>query len=519
MLADVKPKETTQEKPVLDRESFQQLLAAAFVLQEQNERVPTATSAPDYNQALAEFVEIQSLIQGHQIDLQSAASLICRRSQQFTSADGAAIGIVKENELAYVAASGTASEQSGIHIALASSLAAHTLVTGQMIRSLDAQKDRRLPTQLCRDSDVEGLIAVPARHEGKVAGLLELHFSKKNAFQEQDVRTCQLMAGLWAEAIARMAELEWKKTLAAERATMIEALERIKPQLERSAVCPSNPLEIAIPAEVKPVAFTEVVHQTEPQELEEKNKKVIEAACSSCGRQMSDDEFFCGICGTARPIESGSSGDLQSKWASLWRLKQAETNRKNAEELAGEADAAPKSPQVVHETAVEEEYVDALTEPVESQIAVLPEARPTAWTSSARAQQRLESLPSRPKRSWVLQHRANLYLATSAILLLAVILGYGTEPSPATAANQGRRNAAPQLSLFEKALVGMGLALPPSAPVYHGNPETKVWEDTRTALYYCPGSDLYGKTERGKFSSQRDAQLDQFEPAFRKPCE
>jgi hypothetical protein len=40
-----------------------------------------------------------------------------------------------------------------------------------------------------------------------------------------------------------------------------------------------------------------------------------------------------------------------------------------------------------------------------------------------------------------------------------------------------------------------------------------------TALYYCPGSDLYGKTTGGKMASQRDAQQDQFQPALRKSCD
>jgi hypothetical protein len=45
-----------------------------------------------------------------------------------------------------------------------------------------------------------------------------------------------------------------------------------------------------------------------------------------------------------------------------------------------------------------------------------------------------------------------------------------------------------------------------------------VWIDPHTALYYCPGSELYGKTAKGKFASQQDAQLDQFEPASRRAC-
>jgi hypothetical protein len=67
-------------------------------------------------------------------------------------------------------------------------------------------------------------------------------------------------------------------------------------------------------------------------------------------------------------------------------------------------------------------------------------------------------------------------------------------------------------------LIKLGLADPPDTPVYKGNPNTQVWVDPQTALYYCPGADLYGKAPKGRMTSQRDAQLDQFEPASRKAC-
>jgi hypothetical protein len=92
-----------------------------------------------------------------------------------------------------------------------------------------------------------------------------------------------------------------------------------------------------------------------------------------------------------------------------------------------------------------------------------------------------------------------------------------------TASGSANRHKPPapdaDLSTFDKLLIGLGLAEAPEAPVYRGNPETQVWIDLHTALYYCPGSDLYGKTAKGRLSSQRDAQLDQFEPANRKPCD
>jgi len=68
-------------------------------------------------------------------------------------------------------------------------------------------------------------------------------------------------------------------------------------------------------------------------------------------------------------------------------------------------------------------------------------------------------------------------------------------------------------------LISFGLAEAPEASEYKGNPDAQVWVDLHTALYYCRGADLYGKTPKGKVTSQRDAQLDQFEPASRKACD
>jgi hypothetical protein len=68
-------------------------------------------------------------------------------------------------------------------------------------------------------------------------------------------------------------------------------------------------------------------------------------------------------------------------------------------------------------------------------------------------------------------------------------------------------------------LISLGLAEAPPAPENKGNPEAQVWVDLHTGLYYCAGTDLYGKTPKGKYTLQRDAQLDQFEPAYRKTCD
>jgi hypothetical protein len=123
-------------------------------------------------------------------------------------------------------------------------------------------------------------------------------------------------------------------------------------------------------------------------------------------------------------------------------------------------------------------------------------ASTSPWTSAAKARHWLESLrPSdaqsaRLKQTWN-AHRGNMYLGASVILLLITLFGWGMAPSPQT--TTAKDSGAPELTVFEKFLVGVGLAEPPeSAPVYRGNPDTKVWVDLHTALYYCPGAEMYG---------------------------
>ena len=68
-------------------------------------------------------------------------------------------------------------------------------------------------------------------------------------------------------------------------------------------------------------------------------------------------------------------------------------------------------------------------------------------------------------------------------------------------------------------LIAVGIAEEaPPVVHYRGDPDMKVWVDTHTALYYCPGDELYGKSKDGHFTTQREAQADRFEPAERSAC-
>jgi len=528
-----------REKPALDETTFQQLLEAAHVLQEQKAFEVANRPRPNPTEALAQIVETQEFLRSQAGDLQGTANVIVDRLQKITHATGVAVAVVRENRLEYCAATGDASSLAGSSLPLDSSLSS----------------DGRLTTEFSREQGGKPSIALPLHHEGNLAGLLEIRFADANSIQEPEMRSCQLMAGLMTEAIARAADKEWRQTLAAERAAMLEALERIKPQLERLAVEPANiPASVVEPAArvVEPIAETE--ESLIPLPLSEASAKSgREIVCPQCGYQFGEQELFCGRCGSARPASASSSGDLQSKWASMWHLQQAAEQKQQQEENEETPFDAPEiadarlSHQLPEELSFEfpaelrkvaEQFPDEVSdagiaaqndsglvldgETAEEDLtpvsAATADAEKSPWDSASKAHKWLDSLhPKSATGIWLAKHRADLYVGAAVVLLLIVISGWGMRPAENHA--QAKNPPQPSLTLFEKLLVSLGLAETPPTPVYLGNPNAKVWVDLHTALYYCADSDLYGKTSGGKFTTQRDAQLDQFEPAARKNCD
>jgi hypothetical protein len=273
-----------------------------------------------------------------------------------------------------------------------------------------------------------------------------------------------------------------------------------------------------------------------------------EHSCSECGRMLADDEFFCGNCGNPR-ARDGAGGALQKSWASLWEMHHAEDSSETEvaeatakpwsaktgsaepgdeielfptelEEIVAQFSPEAKDELKQHKTASEPESKEtALVTPSSQDITAADETQEPVsvapWVSAAKTRAWFDSLKAQqPSRDWLAEqwrvHRGVVYIAFAALVLLIVIFQWMARPSSGT-----------ELSPFEEMLVSLGLAEAPPAitQVASGNPNTKVWVDLQTALYYCPGAELYGKTPKGRYSTQLEAQRDQFSPSTRKACD
>jgi len=529
---------TEREKPALDEATFQQLLEAAHVLQEQKTFEVVSRPRPDPTEALAQIVETQEFLRTQSDDLGPAATVVVERLQKITHATGVAVAVVQENRLEYCAATGDAANLTGTSLPLDTSLSA----------------DGQLSTQFSREHPDKQSIALPLHREGNLCGLLEVRFAGGDPIRSPEMRSCQLMAGLMTEAIARAADREWKETLAAERAAMLEALERIKPQLERLAVGSggnaaslANPLVEPTETSTEPLATTARPHVPVSQSSAKSGRETV---CPECGYQFGQHELFCGRCGTVRPAAAAPADETESQWAPSWLLQPTTPQTRGGIDETEKIDEAEVSTPLIAQssndftdnfsrdshdanlgfqgTSKESEpgHEPSSTSPISETSDESPAKMDFSLTLAARPSPGDSEIPTddtspisppmSPSQIWLAKHRADLYIGAAVLLLLVVLSGWGMHSDQSYAV---KRPAQPSLTLFEKLMVSLGLAETPSAPIYLGNPNAPVWVDLHTALYYCSGSDLYGKTPDGKFTTQRDAQLDQFEPAARKTCE
>ena len=59
---------------------------------------------------------------------------------------------------------------------------------------------------------------------------------------------------------------------------------------------------------------------------------------------------------------------------------------------------------------------------------------------------------------------------------------------------------------------------PPQTEVVRQDASVRVWVNTSSGVYHCPGTRYYGATKRGKYLSEEDARSQGYRAAYGKTC-
>jgi diguanylate cyclase (GGDEF)-like protein len=151
---------------------------------------------------LVRIVKLQNEIVGQAMDLEASMQLITEHTQALTCAEGGIVEMLDDDEMVYRAATGTAAPHIGLRLKAANSLSGRCLIENAVLRCDDSETDPRVDREACRKVGLRSMVVVPLRHNGQAVGVLKVMSSCVSAFDNEDVTTLQLMAGLLSATLS-----------------------------------------------------------------------------------------------------------------------------------------------------------------------------------------------------------------------------------------------------------------------------------------------------------------------------
>ncbi|HEX3320567.1 MAG TPA: GAF domain-containing protein [Terriglobales bacterium] len=175
----------------VDRESFQNLLANAFVVQQ---------SGVD-SRSLRAVVHLEQAIHSGKVELPEFMNMTAECARRVANAAGVAVALVSGDNLVYRAGSGSAAASVGRELTAILRVPNHPGKKREILRVENAQTDTRIEAAVCRQFGAESLLIVPIYRGTSLFGVIKILFSEAHSFSDQEVQTYHLISGLIGEAI------------------------------------------------------------------------------------------------------------------------------------------------------------------------------------------------------------------------------------------------------------------------------------------------------------------------------
>jgi TonB family protein len=141
---------------------------------------------------------------------------IVEQARLATTATGAAIALVRGEEIVCRATTGESAPDLGVRLTMHSGLSGACVQSREVQRCDDTETDPRVDTEVCRRLDVRSILIVPLLDEGELAGVFEIFSPRPQAFGDRDVQTVQALSRRIIDSIHRADEATAPEELAGE---------------------------------------------------------------------------------------------------------------------------------------------------------------------------------------------------------------------------------------------------------------------------------------------------------------
>ena len=181
-----------------DRDFLQALLAFAFTVQEENQKLKGEISrlASEKN---AEFESTEGI--------HVALNRIVASAQNLTGASGAALALGTEEAMVCVARSGRIAPDAGSGVPLDHGLAGECVRTRQSVLCINAETDPRVDAISSRTLGVSSILYVPLQAQDELIGILGLFSDRVSNFNSSDLQLLRYIAALVLEQLHKQSPL------------------------------------------------------------------------------------------------------------------------------------------------------------------------------------------------------------------------------------------------------------------------------------------------------------------------
>ena len=146
-------------------------------------------------------------------ELDAVLSIVTRRAQELSEADGAVIEMADGDDMVYRSASGSAAGQIGMRLSRHTSLSGRCVAEGRVLMCEDSETDPRVNREACRRVGLRSMAVVPVQFLGQTIGVLKVYSSRPSAFDEHVLPLIEMMASLIVAAISAVSEAEARRAL------------------------------------------------------------------------------------------------------------------------------------------------------------------------------------------------------------------------------------------------------------------------------------------------------------------
>jgi len=146
-------------------------------------------------------IDLQRRVEGRSLSLHEVMQEICDLACSVSDADGAAIAILKADQLIYEAGSGVAAFLAERRVMATLRTSGADQGTGEILRVENAETDSRIQSAICRQFGARSLLMMGFWCEGILAGILQISFEHTHKFLDAEVEAYRMLAALAERAV------------------------------------------------------------------------------------------------------------------------------------------------------------------------------------------------------------------------------------------------------------------------------------------------------------------------------